>query len=129
KTLGITEFIEKQFDMSSHEESEEIYKIIQEKIQSKSLNEWLDIFRDVNTCLQPIKTLSEVKNDKHLHERKMILEVPHPAGGSYFTTNLPIKFSEWNINSNPRKPPDMGENTLSILKEFGIGDNLTDDFI
>lgn len=122
--LDFPGLIDSQHYASSPEELKEIYYKIQKKFLSKDLDEWIEVFKGKNTCVYPVNTITEVRDNQQLDIRKMLLKVPHPAGGNYFVPNLPLKFSEWKKKSFPRKPPDMGENSLKILKEFGIDKDL-----
>ncbi|MHA1989551.1 MAG: CaiB/BaiF CoA transferase family protein [Candidatus Hodarchaeales archaeon] len=127
KILNIPEFIDKQHESASSEELMLVYNKIQEIFVTKNQEDWIKEFEGVNTCVYPLKTLTDLKSDEQLVERGMLLKVPHPAGGFYLAPNLPIKFSQWKINQKPKKPPETGENSLNILREFGIDENLISD--
>ena len=124
KILESPDLTNNQHQATSSEEVENLYNKIQEKIILKNLDEWVEIFKGKNTCVYPVKTISEMKKDLQLGISEMLLKVPHPAGGTYFTPSLPLKFSEWKMNSTPRKPPNIGENTINILNEFQIDADL-----
>ena len=62
----------------------------------------------------------EVLTDPHLRARDMIVEVEHPARGSYLTAGNPIKLSssETKITAAPR----LGEHRRELLAELGYGE-------
>jgi formyl-CoA transferase len=62
----------------------------------------------------------EVLADAHLHAREMIVEVEHPARGTYLTVGNPIKLSASPTAIGPA--PLLGQHRDEILRELGYSD-------
>lgn len=71
----------------------EIKEEVRSIIRSKTLAEWMELFDDTETCVEPVMTLSEVFQDTLALDRGMIVDVPLPAGGTVRQIANPIKFS------------------------------------
>ena len=108
----------------------EIYRIkeqIRDVIKSKTRDEWIEIFRDVDACVEPVLSVSEALNDDHAKERALVVDVKLPDGRSVKQLANPIKFSE--------TPPEYGEvgvpaglHTEEVLHELGYKEGEIEDF-
>ena len=127
KAVGLIDLIQQQFPKSL-EEAQVIYEKIQKIFLTKNLNEWIDFFRDKDTCIYPVKTFYDLKYDPQILSRQMIAEIPHPAGGSYFSPRTPILFN--NISKQSfTSPPEVGQHASAILKELGYSESQIKDYI
>ena len=62
----------------------------------------------------------EVLADPHLRAREMIVDVEHPARGSYLTVGCPIKLSDSPVAVS--RPPLLGEHSEALLGSLcGVG--------
>ena len=100
---------------------------IRDVIKSKTRDEWVEIFRDVDACVEPVLSLSEALNDDHTKERALVVDVKLPDGRSVKQLANPIKFSE--------TPPEYGEvgvpaglHTEEVLLELGYTEGEIEDF-
>ncbi len=91
---------------------------VREMIRSKTRDQWLEIFKGFDACLEPVLSLGEAFSDPQAREREMVVELPLPGGGSVKQLAHPIKYSE--------TPPEYrhigvlaGAHTVSVLKELG----------
>lgn len=97
----------------------QIKKEISEIILTKTRDEWMVIFNQTDTCVEPVMSLSEVFSTKFVDERDMIAKVPLPNGEKVNQIAHPIKFSK-----TPQEykftgiQPNIG-NTKKVLKELG----------
>jgi crotonobetainyl-CoA:carnitine CoA-transferase CaiB-like acyl-CoA transferase len=70
----------------------------------------------------PVNTMAQVFDDPQVRERGMQVDAAHPATGALPLIANPIKASG-PLLADYRAPPDLGEDTLAILKEeLGLSD-------
>lgn len=136
-TLGILEpqFWEKfcetmgRKDLTPYmEPSEKAGDIITELGQlfgTKTQEEWLKLFEEVNIPFGPVNTMEEAFSDPRTVHRRMVLEVEHPWLGKIKLLGIPVKLSE-TPGEIRTLPPAYGEHSLDILGELGYtNDDLT----
>ncbi|SER86704.1 CaiB/BaiF CoA-transferase family protein [Psychrobacillus sp. OK032] len=102
-------------------EQESMKRIIQEIIIEKTLEEWVVIFKDVDTCVAPVLNLSEMISDPQIIEREIITDVNFPNRETLKQVGIPIKLSKTpgGIRS---APPKLGEHNEEIFLELGYSD-------
>ncbi|MEW6529916.1 MAG: CaiB/BaiF CoA-transferase family protein [Thermodesulfobacteriota bacterium] len=61
--------------------------------KSRTRDEWVEIFRDVDACVEPVLHLSEALNGGHAKTREMVIDVDFSDGGRIRQIANPIKFS------------------------------------
>jgi crotonobetainyl-CoA:carnitine CoA-transferase CaiB-like acyl-CoA transferase len=71
-----------------------IKKEIREIFFMETRDEWVEIFSRTDACVEPVLTLKETFCDPLTLERKMVVDVALPGGGSVKQIGTPIKFSE-----------------------------------
>jgi crotonobetainyl-CoA:carnitine CoA-transferase CaiB-like acyl-CoA transferase len=116
EVIGKEDLIEK-LDAPENEQTE-MKKEIQAIISTKTLQEWMELFEGVDTCVAPILTLDEVVKDPQIQHRQMIEEVEHPEYGAMKQIANPIKLSRTKVKTI-RQAPKHGEHNEEILKELG----------
>lgn len=75
---------------------------------------WLDELSAAGIPVAPVNSVEDAVNDPHVHARDMIVDVPHPAGGTFRAPGNPIKMSA----SDPHAfgpPPLLGQDTAAVL--------------
>ena len=60
---------------------------------SRSLDEWIVIFSKLDVCVEPVLTVPEMLAHPQVQARGMVVDVPHPEGGSQKQIGSPYKFS------------------------------------
>ena len=119
EAIGRRDLIHKQFI-----EGEERVRIIEEirnLFKTKSQKEWVDFFKDVDACCEPILNFEEVFQHPQVLHRQMVLEVEHPVEGNVRQLGNPIKSSQFPFEI--RTPsPGWGEQTIEVLKEIGFSE-------
>ena len=88
-------------------------EILSEKFKSKTQDEWVAIFQDLDACVSPVLTLDEAVHNKHNNQRKSFVKTHDESTwlptmnwlGSDSTTNL--------------KLPEIGQHSTSILSKMG----------
>jgi len=61
--------------------------------KTKTRDEWVGIFREVDACVEPVLSLAESLDDPQVKAREMVVDVPIPDGGMVRQIAMPIKFS------------------------------------
>ena len=87
-------------------------------IKNKTLEEWLEIFDDVDTCVAPVLTPVEMMEDPQIIHRKMVEEIDFPKTGIMKQLGIPIKLSRTSGKIRSHAPA-LGEHTDEILHELG----------
>ncbi len=97
------------------ERREEIVKTIQEKLLSKTREEWLTIFRDARVPAGPINRIDEVSMDKILQDRGMFYTLKH---GEREIPQIGLGiFVDGKTAKARSAPPLLGEHTKEITSE------------
>ena len=92
--------------------------ILQEELLKKTSNEWIKIFDEKGLPCGPINSITEMHNDPHTLDRKMVIEVDNKKAGKSKAIGMPIKFSDTNANTEIGAP-NFGQHTDEILMQFG----------
>ncbi len=119
EAIGRNDLIHKQYI-----EGEERLRIIEEIqifFKTKNQEEWVDFFKNVDACCEPILTFEEVFRHPQVLHRQMLTEYEHPTEGTVRQLGNPIKSSQF--PSEIRSPsPAWGEHTIEVLKEIGYSE-------
>ena len=91
-------------------------------IKSKTQKEWIEIFKDMDACLEPVVTFKEAAESPHAKERELLIDVPGPDGKQLSQIACPIKFSDFKPEYK-RCGCKIGEDTVDILKSIGLSDS------
>ena len=97
---------------------EALAPILQEELLKKTSNEWIKIFDEKGLPCGPINSITEMHNDPHTLDRKMVIEVDNKKAGISKAIGMPIKFSDTNANTEIGAP-NFGQHTDEILMQFG----------
>ena len=65
----------------------------------------------------PVRTVREVVNDPHLHERKSLQWIDHPEYGRMVVNGSPLRFAGDDPSARYRPSQPLGADTESILME------------
>ena len=90
---------------------------------SKSRDEWIKIFKDLDACVEPVLSLEEAVKDEHNNLREMWVDVPIATTPekSIKQMGCPIKLSECPAEYHYSGFP-AGYHTEKILKKLGYKD-------
>lgn len=94
---------------------------ISKTIGGKTYEEWKNIFKDLDCCVEPVQNLQEaLDEDEHIKERHLVIEMP-VGDKKVRQFSMPIKFSK----SKPEYKhvgKTIGEDTKGIMKSLGYSD-------
>lgn len=120
--LGLSELKPKQF--AQGQEKEEIFQKIENAFLTKTQEEWMEIFKKLDTCVMPVNSFAEALKDPQIIARNMIVELDHPKLGKVKNIASPIKYSRTPLKIRSLAPK-IGEHTKEVLS----GLNYTDEEI
>lgn len=116
EAIGRRDLFDKQFIEGA--ERLRIIEEIQKLFKTKTQQEWVDFFKDVDACCEPVLTFEEVFQHPQVLHRQMVMEVEHPVEGKLRQLGNPIKSSQFPFEI--RTPsPGWGEHTTEVLKAIG----------
>ncbi|MBW8049266.1 MAG: CoA transferase [Cytophagales bacterium] len=104
--------------MVSGDEAEKVYKELSELFKTKTLEQWMDHFKDIDCCISPVLSLSETIKNEQVVARNTVVIKEHPEEGDVIQFSLPLKFSSFEFEI--KKPaPLHGEHTEEVLADLG----------
>lgn len=118
EALGIPELIDSTFNDSAYTQIR-FKEAICDSFQSKTFNEWLDIFgEDFNGCVEPVLDFEEACQHPQIVARDLLVDVPKTDGTVQKQIGTAIKFQ----HIDPIYQfvgAKLGEHTEEILFKFG----------
>jgi crotonobetainyl-CoA:carnitine CoA-transferase CaiB-like acyl-CoA transferase len=115
-------------DYLTPEAQDKIHQGLTSAFGSKTFEECVTLFANIDACVEPVLSLSEAIESQQLQNRQMVVNVPKGAKETERQAGSPLKFS----NSTPiykHTAPTRGQNTRSVLKEIGYDDGLIKDLM
>ena len=106
---------EKAFERQK--DKEKIAAIIQKELSEETSQHWLHELEKESVPCARVNNLEQAINDEQIQYRKMIVDVPHPEGGSVKVPGNPIKLSSI-TDEQYTSPPLLGEHTKEILEDW-----------
>lgn len=97
---------------------EEIFALVQEKIQEKPTDHWLAQFNAVGIWCGKVNDYEALKNDPQVLHNGIIQTIPHPKAGSFRSVGTPIYYSATPPTIR-RTVPGLGEHNEEILTALG----------
>ena len=87
--------------------------VLQEAFRTRTKAEWVRRLDAFDIPSAPVNDMAGVLTDEQIAAREMVRTYRHPTLGDIRYTPSPVKFSEWEMPSDPA--PMLGEHTESIL--------------
>ena len=116
--IGEPFFLDLEDQTDSWTYRDEIYAMTRIKLEEKTTQEWLDMFRPVDIWCGPVYGYEDVVNDPQIKHNGTFVEYDHPTEGRVKTPGFPIKFSK-TPSTVDRGAPRVGEHTREILAAAG----------
>jgi crotonobetainyl-CoA:carnitine CoA-transferase CaiB-like acyl-CoA transferase len=92
---------------------------IQKTIGARSYDTWVEIFGQVDVCVEPVLRVSEMAQHPQTAARKMIVNVPDGEGTTQQQIGNPIKFSRFEP-AYKHIGSALGAHTAEVLLEAGF---------
>lgn len=93
--------------------------LISEKLQSKTVDEWVKILSEGGVPAGPINSIDRALDHPQVRHRKMVVERDHPTMGSVELLGLPVKLLDTPGDVHAI-PPLLGQHNAEVLEELGI---------
>lgn len=85
-------------------------------LKQRTRDEWLTDLSAAGIPVAPVNGVADTVHDPHVLARDMIVDIPHPDGGSFKAPGNPIKLSAADPDTfGP--PPLLGQHTTAVLHE------------
>jgi len=98
-------------------DKEKLENIMQAELLKEPSDYWLKRLEAESVPCARVNNLEQAINDEQINYRNMMVDVPHPAGGSAKVPGNPIKLSS--VESEEfLAPPLLGEHTKEVLMEW-----------
>jgi len=94
-----------------------IEKIMQDELIKEKSAYWLDLLEKESVPCARVNNIEQAINDEQVQHRNMLVDVPHPKGGSVKIPGNPIKLSEVTTEEF-LAPPLLGEHTKEVLTDW-----------
>lgn len=94
---------------------------VAEAIRKETLDHWMQVFREVDACVEPVLTVAEAASHEHAKTRNIVVEVPGPDGKPIRQIAFPIRFSGYRPEYRSAGP-ELGRDTAEVLKSLGHSD-------
>ncbi|MBI2871659.1 MAG: CoA transferase [Chloroflexi bacterium] len=91
---------------------------VQTVLGTRTLEEWMPVLKEADTCFSPVYELEEVMEDPQVRSRGMVVEVEHPETGVVRQVGVPLRLSE-TPGGFRRFAPRRGEHTREVLGSLG----------
>ncbi len=99
-----------------------LYELAGACIAGKTTAEWLALLREREIPAARLSSLDDVMADPQLNASGFFKRATHPTEGEILYTDLPVRFSDTAI-APARLQPRLGEHSIEVLREAGLGDN------
>ena len=116
--LGLPTLAEYDSDEAAYNHRDEIKRIIEEYTCQQSATDLLETLIEADIWAARVNDFQEAAENPQVQHNGMIVEVGHPNGGTFETTGIPGTLSKTSGEID-RRPPQPGEHTEEILREFG----------
>jgi len=123
-TLGLESFV----DLGSKPDAESQQKfkqLLEATIVTKSLAEWVDIFKDKDACVEPVLTLAEACESEQIKQRDLIVTVDTYDGAVQNQIGTAIKLSDSPSKYGLCGAP-LGHHNQSVMEELGMSEHEID---
>lgn len=115
--MNLPELIDEQF--AEAKEGNIHFEKFKNRIAQKTLDEWIEIFENVDACVEPVLDSAQASKHPHYVSRKMVRTMEHPKEGEINYVSLPIRLSETPFSVH-RHAPYLGDDTVEVLTEIGF---------
>jgi crotonobetainyl-CoA:carnitine CoA-transferase CaiB-like acyl-CoA transferase len=119
EAVGRADLMNKQF--IEGEDQLRIIEEIQNLFKTKTQQEWVDFFENVDACCEPILTFEQVFEHPQVLHRQMVIETEHPIEGNFRQLGNPIKSSRFPFEIRTPSPA-WGEHTMEVLRATGFSE-------
>jgi crotonobetainyl-CoA:carnitine CoA-transferase CaiB-like acyl-CoA transferase len=91
-----------------------LYSELARIVATRTTAEWVDILKDADIPMTPVREPKELLEDRHLAAVEFFKPATHPSEGEIRTIGIPVTFSR-TPGSIRTLPPQLGEHTEEVL--------------
>ena len=106
-------------DLNARQQEYEAVPLVAAVIKTRTLDEWLTLFKTLDACIEPVRDFSAVFSDPHVKHRGLINEMTVPGFGKIPQIGSVFVFAK----NSPTPPPRQGEHTRKVLGSIGISES------
>lgn len=109
------------------ENKDALKDILEQKLVSKSTEEWVELLNKEGIACGPIYTIDQTFRDKQVLHQEILMEVEHRTAGKIKMIGFAVK-----LNRTPCRitcpPTCFGQNTFEILRELNYSEQEINEF-
>ena len=98
-----------------------LHPLIAAILKERDRSHWVAALDAAGVPASPINAIPEVFEDRQVKHRRMLVDVAHPLSGTVPQVASPMRFTAAPL-VHDRAPPLLGEHSVEILRDIGIGD-------
>jgi len=119
EAVGRSDLVYSQFTQG--EEQLRVIENLRDLFEKKTQREWVDFFKDLDACCEPVSNFEEVFRHPQVLHRRMVKEITDPVEGKIRQIGNPIKSSLPSSDADT-PPPLQGEHTTEVLTAAGYSE-------
>lgn len=102
---------------------------LEQILKQKTRSDWTKEFIGQGIPAGPINSLDDVFTDPQVVASKLTVKVRHEEIGEFEQVRTPINFSAHQEEFNSMPPPQLGQHSVSVLKEYGFSKDEIEKFV
>lgn len=102
---------------------------LEKVLKLKTRSEWTKELIDQGIPAGPINNLNDVFNDPQVAASQLTVKVKHDLIGEFEQVRTPINFSAHQEEFSSMPPPQLGQHSVSVLKEYGFSSDEIDTLV
>ncbi|HON62273.1 MAG TPA: CaiB/BaiF CoA-transferase family protein [Deltaproteobacteria bacterium] len=119
QTLGLGDYVCRLMEPGI---TEELREKVADTIRSRPRNYWIEVFSQVDACVEPVLSFTEAAGSEHAKARGLVVNVPGPDGKPIPQIGLPISFSGY-APEYRWAGTRLGSHTDEVLRSLDISDD------